>query len=445
VKISLGAPELVASPALSRRLALLTGLRLVFLTLCLALVGLLYLRGASLGSTTLRVGLGLLIVSFALAGGYAVLLRVGRGLALVADAQIVFDQLTWTVVAYLTGGASSGAASLYGLSCLVGAALSGSRGAALAAGSGVVSYASLVLLLGSGWLVPPPDQPASVYQLSAEEIRFYLAVNALVMLVVALLAGLLAERLRWTGGELRLANERVERAERMAALGRLAAGLAHEIRNPLGSIAGSVALLSSARGLSSDDQKLCEIIAREADRLNDLVTDMMDLSRPRRPEPAPVDIALIAQDVVELATRSGRAVSDVQVVYEGPTSLVVQADGAQLRQLVWNLVRNGVQASRPGGLVRVVLELKPEGAWLAVIDRGIGIDEEARSRLFDAFFTTRSHGTGVGLAVVKSIADEHGFAIDVESGAGQGAAFRVSLGRPLSLPNPGKPASELVR
>lgn len=431
MKISLGAPELVASPALSRRLALFTGLRLAFLTLCLALVGLLYLRGASLGSTTLQVGLGLLSVSFALAGCYAMLLRVGRGLAFVADAQIVLDQLTWTVVAYLTGGASSGAVSLYGLSCLVGAALTGSRGAAIAAGSGVVSYSSLVLLLGSGWLSSPPDQPPSIYHLSAEEIRFYLAVNALVMLVVALLAGTLAERLRWTGGELQIATERADRAERMAALGRLATGLAHEIRNPLGSIAGSIALLRSARGLSGDDQKLCDIIAREADRLNDLVTDMMDLARPRRPEPAPVDVAFLAHDVVELATHSGRGVSDVNVVYEGPASLVIHADGAQLRQLVWNLVRNGVQASRPGGLVRVVLALEAGSASLAVVDRGVGIDEEARSRLFDAFFTTRSHGTGVGLAVVKSIADEHGFAIDVESGAGQGATFRVNLGRPV--------------
>jgi two-component system, NtrC family, sensor histidine kinase HydH len=442
LKISLGAPDMVTSPTLSRRLALLTAARLVFLTVCLALVGLFYLRGASLGSTTLRIGLALLVVSFALAGGYAVLLRAGRGLAFVADAQVVFDQIGWTVVAYLTGGASSGAASLYGLSCLVGAALSGSRGAALAAGSGVVSYASLVLMLGSGWLAPPPDQPASIYHLSAEEVRFYLAVNALVMLVVALLAGTLAERLRWTGGELRMATERAERAERMAALGRLAAGLAHEIRNPLGSIAGSIDLLRSARGLSGDDQKLCDIIAREADRLNDLVTDMMDLSRPRRPELTPVDVALVAQDVVELAARSGRAVSDVRVVYEGPTSLVIQADGAQLRQLVWNLVRNGVQASRPGGLVRVVLALGGDRASLSVVDRGVGIDEEARSRLFDAFFTTRSHGTGVGLAVVKSIADVHGFAIDVESGAGQGATFRVSLGPSRSVPaDAGSPAA----
>jgi len=437
LRISLGVPDLTASSALPRRLALFTAARLVFLTLCLALVGLFYLRGASLGSTTLRIGLVLLGVSFALAGLYALVLRVGRGLPILADAQIVLDQLTWTVVAYLTGGASSGAASLYGLSCLVGAALSGIRGAALAAVSGVVLYSSLVLLLGSGTLAPPADQPASVYHLSSEGIRFYLAVNALVVLVVALLAGTLAERLRWTGGELAMATERAERAERMAALGRLAAGLAHEIRNPLGSIAGSIDLLRTAPELSSDDQKLCDIIAREASRLNDLVTDMVDLSRPRRPELAPVDVALVAEDVVSLAARSGRAVSDVEVVYEGPPSLTVEADGAQLRQLVWNLVRNGVQASSPGRPVRVVLEERPQGPVLSVIDRGIGIDEEARGRLFDAFFTTRSHGTGVGLAVVKRIADEHGFPIDVESDAGQGATFRVTLRRK----NPGVPSS----
>jgi len=429
MRISLGLPDMVQSSALPRRLAMLTAARIVFLSVCLALVGLFYLRGASLGSTTLRISLVLLVVSFALAGLYAVLLRLGRGLAFVADAQILLDQLAWTVVAYLTGGASSGAASLYGLSGLVGAALSGSRGAALAAGSGVILYSSLVLLLASGTLAPPPDQPAAVYQLSGDEIRFYLAVNALVQLVVALLAGTLAERLRWTGGELAIATERADRAERMAALGRLAAGLAHEIRNPLGSIAGSIDLLRSAPVLSGDDQKLCDIIAREASRLNDLVTDMMDLSRPRRPELAPVDVAQLAQDVVVLAASSGRAVSDVKVLYEGPTSLTIEADGAQLRQLVWNLVRNGVQASSPGRPVRVVLTTDAGGPLLSVIDRGPGIDAEARERLFDAFFTTRSQGTGVGLAVVKRIADDHGFSIDVASDAGRGATFRVRLVR----------------
>jgi signal transduction histidine kinase len=431
VKFSLGLPEIVESSVLSRRLARLTAARLAFLTLALALVGAFYLRGVQLGSTTLQLGLGLLVVSFALAGLYALLLRLNRALPFVADAQIVLDQLTWTVVAYLTGGASSGAASFFGLSCLVGAAISGLRGATIAVVSGILSYSSLVLLLAGGILHPPPDQPEAIYRLASDEVRFYLAVNALAQLVVALLAGTLAERLRWTGGELALATERADQAERMAALGRLAAGLAHEIRNPLGSIAGSIELLRSAPALSEEDQKLCGIIQREARRLNDLVTDMMDLSRPRRPDFTAVDVAVVAREVVELAGKTGRAVSDVDVRYEGPGSLRVRADAAQLRQLIWNLVRNGVQASSPGRVVRVVLDSPNKQPELSVIDQGAGIDEQARARIFDAFFTTRSHGTGVGLAVVKRIADEHGFRIDVESGAGRGATFRVSLGREL--------------
>jgi signal transduction histidine kinase len=428
--IPLGLPEMVASSGLSRRLALLTAARLVLLTLALALVGLFYLRGGGLSSLTLRVGLGTLIVSFALAGLYAVFLRAGKGLVFIADAQLVLDQLTWTVVCYLTGGASSGAASFYGLSCLVGALLTGFRGSAIAAVSGVLAYGAMVLLLATGLLIPPYDQPQSLYVLSWDEVRFYLAINALVMLVVALLSGALAERLRATGGELALATERADRAERMALLGRLAAGLAHEIRNPLGSIAGSVQLLKAARSLSDEDQALCEIIQREAARLNDLVSDMMDLSRPRQPQKARIDVARLVREVVELTGKSGRGLSDVAVSYDGPESAYVVADGAQLRQLLWNLVRNGVQASSPGDRVVVSLVVEGRGTLeLSVSDRGVGIAPEARGRLFDAFFTTRSHGTGVGLAVVKRIADEHGFPIAVESGTPEekGAVFRVSM------------------
>ncbi|HET9954694.1 MAG TPA: ATP-binding protein [Polyangiaceae bacterium] len=423
---------------LPRRLAWLTLARLLFLTLALALVSAFYLHEqANIGSLTPRFALATLAVSFALAAVYASILRRGRGLELLADVQLVLDQVNWTVVAYLTGGATSGATSFYGLSCLVGASLTGMRGAAVAAISGAVCYGSLALLLQKGWLKPPPDQPAALYALSADEFWFYLLVNTLVLVVVSLLSGTLVERLRRTGGALVAATERADRAERMAALGRLAAGLAHEIRNPLGSIAGSIQLLRTARGLSQEDRRLCEIIQREAARLNDLVTDMVDLSRPRLPMLADVDVGAIAKEVVELASGSGRAVSDVAIQYLGLSSAKVRADGAQLRQLIWNLVRNAVQASEPGAVVLVQVELDQRGhVELRVTDRGKGIDESARERLFDAFFTTRSQGTGVGLAVVKRIADEHHFPIRVESQEGQGASFVVVLAPEPSASQP---------
>jgi two-component system sensor histidine kinase HydH len=431
--VPLGIP---AGAPLARRLAWLIAFRVLFLTVSLAIIGLFYLRGEfNISSFTVRLALLTLIVSFGLAGLYASVLRTGRWLQRLAAAQLVGDPLIWTIVVYLSGGASSGATSFYGLSCLVGAILTGLRGAALAAVVSSVCYGGLVAGLEYGWLPPPPDQPARLYQLTASDLSYYLLVNLLVLVVVTLLAGNLAERLRIAGGELIEAKERAEQAERMAALGRLAAGLAHEIRNPLGSIAGSVQLLRMGRGMSEEDRKLCEIVQRETARLNDLVTDMLDLSRPRQPNFSLVDAAGVAREVVELTTKSGRAVTDVAVIYNGAARAFVRADRSQLYQLIWNLVRNAVQASSAGDEVIVSIAIdEQQGARLEVSDQGIGIDEQAKLRLFDAFFTTRSHGTGVGLAVVKRIADEHGFFIEVESAEGRGALFRVHLGTLLDAP-----------
>jgi signal transduction histidine kinase len=297
---------------------------------------------------------------------------------------------------------------------------------------GFSCYSVLVTLMQGEWLLPPPDQALSAYQVTTSEVAYYGLVNLLVLVVVAVLAVYLAERLRLTGGELTEARERAEQAERMAAMGRLAAGLAHEIRNPLSSIAGSIQLLRGGQGLSAEDRQLCEIVLRESARLDDLVTDMLDLSRPRPPEIVTLDVVPVVREVVELASRSGRAATDVAVELEAPEHAVGRADGAQLRQLAWNLVRNAVQASTAGDVVRVALTVVPVGnerrIFFAVEDDGPGLDEEARDRLFDAFFTTRTQGTGVGLAVVKRIADGHGFSIDVQSELGQGARFVVNLG-----------------
>ena len=399
------------------------------MTTALVLVGSLYLGGQyELRPHTLRLALTTFGGGFALTAVYAAILRRGRHLEFLADTQLALDQVIWSVVVYLTGGAASGATSFYGLSCLVGAALTGLRGASIAAVSGGICYGSLVTALAKGWILPPLDQPSAIYQPSSEELSFYVTVNLLVLMVVMLLAGTLADRLRWTGGALIAATERADQAERMAALGRLAAGLAHEIRNPLGSIAGSVQLLRSGKGLDDEDRQLCEIIQREANRLNDLVTDMVDLSKPRKPQLATVDAGVIAREVVALASKSGRAVSDVNVRFEGSEApALVEADNAQLRQLVWNLVRNAVQASEAGELVTVSVLREGRTIALSVVDHGVGIDEAQMPRLFDAFFTTRSQGSGVGLAVVKRIADEHGFMIHVKSEAGRGATFRVLM------------------
>ncbi|HTV17262.1 MAG TPA: ATP-binding protein [Polyangiaceae bacterium] len=429
--MALGATSEPLTAPLARRLAWVTAARLGLLALLLGLLGLLNFRAPLAWETfTVQTALGTLAVAFAVTALYAALLRNGRHMQRLVVLQLVVDPMLWTVIVYLSGGPSSGATSLYGLSCVTGAMLTGFRGAALAFGMGVVSFCTLLAGLWSGVIPPPPDQPFYVYHAQSDEWLYAGIVHLLAMFVVTVLAGSLAERLRVTGGQLALAEERADHAERLAALGRVAAALAHEIRNPLGSISGSIQLLRVNSALSREDQRLCAIIVREASRLNDLVTDMMNLARPQRPMLACVDAAATAREVVELAGQSGRAVSDVFVRFAGVERALITADAAQLRQLIWNLVRNAVQASSAGSEVTVTVSIDAEhgDAELCVRDHGVGLTEEAKERIFDAFFTTRAQGTGVGLAVVKRIADDHGFSIAVESESGHGATFTVGLG-----------------
>ncbi len=420
------APEL----GFGGRLAWLLALRIGVMTLFLGFVTLVYLRGATGGFSSL-MAFSTVAAGYATAGIYAAILRTRRGLRTVAYAQLLTDQLTWTAIVYTTGGVTSGAISLYGLTCIAGAVALGRRGAFVALALGLASYAGLTAALILGALPVPPDQVADFYVLTWSGAAYPMLANSLGLALVASMAGWLAHRLRVAGGDLALAEARAEEAERLAGLGRLAAGLAHEIRNPLGGIAGSIELLRTSPGLSEEDRKLCEIIQREADRLNDLVGDMVELARPRAPHLQDIDVAELATDVVVLAGRSGRG-GDVRVRYEGERSARIRADPAQVRQVLWNLVRNAVQASTAGDEVRVRVAAAPEGELaIEVSDRGVGIPPEAREKIFDAFFTTRSHGTGVGLAVVKRIVEGHGWRIEVEGV--EGVTFRVVVPREARL------------
>lgn len=423
--MKLGLPTGVDTP-LGRRLAALTLLRLTALALLLVIIEVYYLRALPFGGYSTLIGVTTVASAFLLSALFTALLRSGRRLRLVAYAQLATDQLTWTAVAYISGGVTSGSTSLYGLTCLFGAVLVGTSGAVWSAGFGIVSYLALCFGFASGTLPPPPDQFADAYVIEPSAMIYPAFSTVVATGLVASLASYLAERLRTYGGRLEEATKRAEEAEHLAALGRLSAALAHEIRNPLGSIRGSVELLRTGGGLTKEDERLCVIVEREAERLNDLVTDMVDLSRPRPPELHEVDLAQTARNVVELARGSARG-QDIEVTYAGPDQLIVNADQAQMRQMLWNLVRNALQASEDGTEVRVTLERDDSDVLMQVDDHGSGIPPSKRDHIFDAFYTTRSHGVGIGLAVVKRICDDHGFLIDIDTAEGRGTSFSVRL------------------
>jgi signal transduction histidine kinase/3D (Asp-Asp-Asp) domain-containing protein len=423
--MQLGIPAGVDT-SLARRLALLTLVRLLLLGALTFLIEVYYFGELSSGGFSSVVAISTVGTAFLLSALYTLLLRRGRRIELIAYAQLLSDQLAWTVIVYLSGGVTSGSTSLYGLTCVSGAILLGTPGAVWAAVFGMLSYLATCVLFVTGALLPPADQSSSAYVLDAQQMVYPAFSTLAATALVSMLAAYLAERLRATGGRLEAATRRADEAERLAELGKLAAGLAHEIRNPLGSIRGSVELLRTGGGLGPEDQRLCEIVERETARLDDLVTDMVDLSRPRRPDKSVVDLAATAHSVVALARGSGRA-TDLTISYEGPAALRVRADAAQLRQVLWNLVRNAVQASGDGAEVIVTIERDGGDAILSVTDHGIGIPDSRRDHIFDAFYTTRSQGVGIGLAVVKQVVEAHGFDIEVRSAENEGTTFSVRI------------------
>jgi len=241
--------------------------------------------------------------------------------------------------------------------------------------------------------------------------------------------------------ELRAMEEAVQRSKRLADLGQVAAGLAHELRNPLASISGCVELLRGAQGLSDEDQRIMGIVLRETGRLDQLLTRFLEFTRPAPPQRVPADLALLAGETLDVF-----AADPVAAGLRLERSLIrapVECDPDQLRQVLWNLLANASQAVREAGRsggVRVSCEPHADGgALLAVSDDGPGIPKGELARIFTPFFTTKPRGTGLGLAVVQRIVDAHGGSVAVDSTAGEGARFAVRLPGPRSdrAPVPG--------
>jgi two-component system, NtrC family, sensor histidine kinase HydH len=354
-------------------------------------------------------------------------LRTGAPSGLGDTLQLVVDQGLWSGLVYLSGGATSPATSLYALTCLAGAISLGRRGAVIAYGAALVFYVPLGLLLATGALAPPADQPAFGHA-PVGPTAYAMTSAMLGAGAVALLAASLAERLRASAASLAGERARARRAEELALVGRLAAGLAHEIRNPIGSVRGCAEILGESSALSEADRNLLRVIVRETSRLDDLVSDMLHLSRPRAPQSIRVDLTELARDVVAVARGSAEG---RELVFEGGGVAEVVVDADQFRQVLWNLVRNALQATVPGQRVWVRTTLRDRAVDVVVEDDGKGLPVRSE-RIFDPAFSTRTQGTGIGLAVVKRVVDAHdavGARIVAEARPGGGARFVLTIDR----------------
>ncbi len=239
------------------------------------------------------------------------------------------------------------------------------------------------------------------------------------------------ERLEESNRSLRRAEASLRRSERLAALGQLTAGLAHELRNPLGTIKASAEMLSKESTKSRPEvmTEMTGYIESEVDRMNGLVSSFLDFARPLQVRPITADLHAIIEEVVrhqsEAAMRRGVTLSIR--MSDAPLSFMFDPD--LLKVAIGNLVQNAIQASGPGQEVEIRAEVKQQEVLIFVSDHGEGIQPQHLENIFNPFFTTKPQGVGLGLAIVAKIVDEHQGRINVFSEPGAGTRFEMMLPR----------------
>lgn len=221
--------------------------------------------------------------------------------------------------------------------------------------------------------------------------------------------------------------ESLRRADRLATLGTLSAGLAHEVRNPLGAMRGAVEILESHGDDRERRREFVKLLHEEINRLGRVTDKWLDYARPRKAERRPTDLNALVRSTTEFLSSGGTHGGKAIEGQFDPALPAVVVDAEQIRQLILNLLLNAIQARGAEGRVLVSTASKPGGIEIAVRDFGTGVPEEEAAHIFEPFYSTREGGSGLGLAVCRHIADAHGGTLKVEGPDGGGARFVLHL------------------
>ena len=369
----------------------------------------------------------LMVGIFALSVIYIVVLPRVRRVSAFAYLQIGIDTVTVTLVIWATGGLASIFAILYLLVIITASMILFRRGSMIMASLCSIQYGVMVDLEYYGILRPLAVEAgvfASDYPWSFVLYKVLLII--LGCFAVAFLSSLLAEQARKTRRELAAMEEHVRRVEKMAAVGEMAAGLAHEIKNPLASLRGSIQVLREELQYEGGRDRLMRIVMREADRLALLVNNFLLFARPPVGKQIKIELSRALNETLELFEKDGSCRGRITVEKSLLAGAWVEMDPAHLRQVLWNLLINAAEAIEGRGTV--VVDMEEAGrrqVTVRISDNGCGMSQETLRSIFDPFFTTKSVGTGLGLSIVHRILDSYESWLDVESKEGVGTTFSL--------------------
>jgi two-component system sensor histidine kinase PilS (NtrC family) len=294
-----------------------------------------------------------------------------------------------------------------------------------------VQYGVLISLEYWGILRPViAESDALAGNFAGPQIIYKILMTLLACVMVAFLGSLLAEQTRKTRRELAGMEAHVKRVEKMAAVGEMAAGLAHEIKNPLAALSGSIQLLQEDITSNPASGKLMKIVLRETDRLSSLLSNFLLFAKPPAGEPEAIDLEKALIEVVSLFEKDTKCLGSITIRTDLTDNIWIDMDPAQLRQVLWNLLANAAEAIDGAGTIDITMNTEHRGhVRVHIRDSGCGIPDDKMRLIFDPFFTTKARGTGLGLSIVHSILEAYGCRLDIESRIGQGTTVTLHLKR----------------
>jgi two-component system, NtrC family, sensor histidine kinase HydH len=368
---------------------------------------------------------GIFLLSFS----YAVFLSRARRLRRFSALQVAVDTLIVSLVIFVTGGFFSVFSFLYLIVIVYGTILLGPTAGRFLAAACTLQYITIVVLGYLGW-IPPLAIDAELYRqaINGSVIIYRVTVTTIACFGVAFLSGLLVEKANRSNIKLMAMEDHVRRVDRMAAIGEMAAGLAHEIKNPLASLGGAIQMLKEEIRYEPDHERLMQIVLRETDRLSSLVNNFLMFARP--PQGRAVHVALNAavKETLGLFEKDTAIFGKVKIRRSLAADAWVEIDPVHLKQILWNLLLNAAEAIGEKGVIDVqITSPDDDTACLSIEDNGDGMTPETIDAIFDPFFTTKPNGTGLGLSIVHRILESYQAPLDVHSRPGRGSRFTMQF------------------
>jgi len=335
--------------------------------------------------------------------------------ALQAYFQIIFDLFLITALVYVSGGLSGSLYLLY-IFVIVGASIIlSNRAAYLTAGMAAILFGLLMDGLYFGLI--PYFSPEQHHELSLGLVLFTIVLAWSLFFLIAFLSGYLSNSLRRTKEELEFAQKELEIKEKLVAAGRISAQLAHEIRNPLAAISGSVQVLQGELQLNKEQRSLMDIVLRESERVSQSIDQFLDLASPGKQVFTAFSLAEAVKETLALLRASGELNGRYFLAgnYEA-SPLVYYGSPNQFKQVFWNLTKNALKAMPEGGTLTINFSQdKKKAIKISVADTGRGLKDEEKKHLFEPFFSHFENGRGLGLVIVRRIVDDYDGKIEVHS------------------------------